>query len=127
MSAFTEECPEVKEGVLSGAFKKKDTEALVDAYNLCMKNKTEARFEKRNTEAPAMTNTKSTPLSDEIRNLAVIAEESGDNELTSMLKDAAQKLEDGGNVPNYLKSAIQEHINKNTQLKEEIEVILKQL
>ncbi len=124
MMNYMEDCGPVKEALAEGNYRKKDLEELVATYNACMAAKTEDRMEEfREKEILA----KSSPLIDELTNVKLQSEQMKDDELTNMLEDVILKLKSGESVPNYLKNALTEHVSDGHQLKQPIEVLVKQL
>ena len=124
MSKYLDDCGPIIEALEAGQYRKKDIKDLVVAYNDCMAAKTEDRMEEYREKAILA---KSTPLIDEFANVKTQSEKMGDEELTNMLDDVILKLKSAEPVPNYLRNALTEYVSGGHELKQAIDILVKQL
>lgn len=125
MSRFLSDCNAVSADIEAGLYKRKDLERLTDAYNACIQQKTED-LQKGRKDNAVVTN-ESSEIIGTINALITESESLGYDDLTPILKDIKEKIEDGDEIPNYLKRAVEDQVDKKNPLYDKLTALLKEI
>lgn len=118
MMDFLRDCNEVAEKIDDKTYKKNDLDEIVSAYNKCISGQTQALY----SDIPKQETMKS-PASkklEQLRDKLKDVDQSQVADLQVLLRDIAQKLAKGEDVPSYMISALKEQSTKVTSLRDEI-------
>jgi hypothetical protein len=124
MSRFLSDCNSISADVKAGLYKRKDMEKIADMYNACIEQKTAELNQK--TESRELSD-EASELINEINSLITESASLGYDELTPILEDVKEKVEEGDDIPNYLKRAIKDQVDKKNPLNDKITELLKKL
>ncbi|MGC4020843.1 MAG: hypothetical protein QM734_02315 [Cyclobacteriaceae bacterium] len=122
ISKFVEDCAGVKAKVEKGELGKRDLDAIVDQYNLCIQERS-GKMEKPLTSENPITN----ETTDAVKKLISKIEKedfSGKNDALNVLNDIYTKAAKNEKIPNYLTDALKTYLGPETSHAKDLEDLL---